>query len=754
MLRTGDYLQDRYEILEQIGSGGMSVVYKAMCHKLKRLVAIKVLKEEFCNDSNFVSKFKMEAQAAAGLAHPNIVSIYDVVDEGKLHYIVMELIEGITLKTYISRKGRLEIKESVGIAIQVAQGIAAAHEQHIIHRDIKPQNMLISKDGKVKVADFGIARAVSAQTMNSAAMGSVHYISPEQARGGLSDERSDIYSLGITIYEMVTGRVPYDGESTVAVALAHLEDALVPPSVYNPEIPASLERIIIKCAEKKPERRYSSVNEVITDLRHVLVQPEEQHDNAKALSEFPVNRDRQNTAAQPDSSENRVDGGTRKITNQELGQIQEASEERRKLRERERKQRYELDEEDRPSDSRYQESEPEDDVHPYIERMLAGAGVVVSIIIVAVMVVVFMKVGGLFRSGSGFLGLGSGETVAESSSSADALGDTEVYMPDVDDLSEDLAQEKLKESYLNMKVTYEYSDDVQKGNVIRQDPEAGAVVAKWSNVNVVISEGSDKINLNGLGLNAMTVDEAKRLLESKKLTVIVDEAENDTYEKGAVISFEPVMAEEGSTVTLHVSAGAHVDLVEVPDITGLDEADAIALLAEAGLMPGTTSTRSSEIVEKGYIISQSGGEDGMIEAGGKINYVVSSGTSDGSEEMEDSTADAESTEAESTTGSSGPKKHQRYVASINNVYDMSYLIGPGASSASVSVMVRLHQVTNGEDVYKTLTAPKTIAGNVLLPISYTSIESMNGTDEGEVQVVEADTGAVLKSYPLTFFPMD
>jgi serine/threonine-protein kinase len=327
-------------------------------------------------------------------------------------------------------------------------------------------------------------------------------------------------------------------------------------------------------------------------------------------------------------------------------------------------------------------------------------------------------------------------------------------MPDVDDLSEDLAQEKLKESYLNMKVTYEYSDDVQKGNVIRQEPEAGTVVAKWSNVNVVISEGSDKVNLSSLGLNAMTVDEAKRLLESKKLTVIVDEAENDVYEKGAVISFEPVMAEEGSTVTLHVSAGAHVDLVEVPDITGLDEADAIALLAEAGLMPGTTSTRYSEIVEKGYIISQSGGEDGMIEAGGKINYVVSSGTSDGSEETEDSTADAESTEAESTAGSSGPKKHQRYVASINNVYDMSYLIGPGASSASVSVMVRLHQVTNGEDVYKTLTAPKTIAGNVLLPISYTSIESMNGTDEGEVQVVEADTGSVLKSYPLTFFPMD
>ena len=214
-LRTGMYLQDRYEILEQVGAGGMSVVYKAKCHKLNRLVAIKILKEEFSSDSNFVGKFKMEAQAAARLSHPNIVNVYDVIDEGDLHYIVMELIDGVTLKTYIARKGKLEIKESIGIAIQVAQGIGAAHEQHIIHRDIKPQNMIISRDGKVKVADFGIARGVSTQTMTSAAMGSVHYISPEQARGSYSDARSDIYSLGITMYEMVTGRLPYEGDNTV-----------------------------------------------------------------------------------------------------------------------------------------------------------------------------------------------------------------------------------------------------------------------------------------------------------------------------------------------------------------------------------------------------------------------------------------------------------------------------------------------------------------------------------------------------------
>ena len=274
MLNPGTYLQDRYEILGRIGSGGMSVVYKAKCHTLDRLVAIKVLKEEFASDENFVSKFKMEAQAAARLSHPNIVNVYDVVDEGDLHYIVMELIEGITLKNYIEKKGFLENKEAIGIAIQVAQGIAAAHEQHIIHRDIKPQNMIISKDGTVKVADFGIARAVSSQTMNATAVGSVHYISPEQARGGYCDERSDIYSFGITLYEMVTGRVPFEGDNTVAVALAHLEEAVTPPSQLNPMVSRGLEEIILKCTQKKPDRRYPSIGDVITDLRHVMVDPD------------------------------------------------------------------------------------------------------------------------------------------------------------------------------------------------------------------------------------------------------------------------------------------------------------------------------------------------------------------------------------------------------------------------------------------------------------------------------------------------
>ena len=229
MIKIGMILGDRYEVLEKIGAGGMSDVYKAKDHKLNRLVAVKVLKQEFSENANFVSRFSTEAQAAACLMHPNIVTVYDVGEENGVYYIVMELIEGITLKKYIEKKARVSVKEAVSIAIQVAMGIEAAHSKHIIHRDIKPQNIIISKDGKVKVTDFGIAKAATSKTISSNVMGSVHYTSPEQARGGYSDEKSDIYSLGITIYEMLTGRVPFDGDTTVAIAIKHIQEDMVSP---------------------------------------------------------------------------------------------------------------------------------------------------------------------------------------------------------------------------------------------------------------------------------------------------------------------------------------------------------------------------------------------------------------------------------------------------------------------------------------------------------------------------------------------
>ncbi|MCI8577877.1 MAG: Stk1 family PASTA domain-containing Ser/Thr kinase [Lachnospiraceae bacterium] len=746
MLRPGVFLQDRYEILEQIGSGGMSVVYKAKCHKLNRLVAIKVLKEEFSSDSTFVGKFKMEAQAAAGLSHPNIVSVYDVIDEGKLHYIVMELIEGITLKTYIGRKGRLEIKESIGIAIQVSQGIGAAHEQHIIHRDIKPQNMLISKDGKVKVADFGIARAVSAQTMSSSAMGSVHYISPEQARGALSDERSDIYSLGITMYEMVTGKLPFEGDNTVAIALAHLENVVVPPSVYNPEIPVALERIILQCVEKKPENRYRNVNEVTAGLMNILIQTDGGGKGAREL-EIPIGTGK------------KMNDHTREISPKELAQINGRIPRRVDIPDNGRRPAIETAATRKPAaredyeysgrrkgwmDEDLEDEEPEEDlsgVHPQIERILAVAGVVVAIIIVAVLVVVFSRLGGLFQAGTGLWGK---ETSAQTqafaedvpdTTSGESLDDTQVRMPRVLGLPVEEAEKQLKENYLKVQYDYENSDDVKEGDIIRQNPEPGEAVSRWSAVTVVVSNGTDKIDVSGMGIEGLEVATAKKYLENWKLLVDVVEEEHDTVEAGKVIRYEinnpdpahPNLVPEGGLVRLFVSKGPHVELVPVPAITGKEEAEAIAMLGEAGLIPGNTSTQHDASVPKGYIISQSGGTDGMIEPGGAIDYVISL----------------------------GPEvRKQRYVASIDTVYDLSNLIGPGANSASFTVMVRLHQVTNGQDEYKTLTEPRTITGDILLPISYTSIESMNGTDEGEVEVVDATSGAVLKAYPLTFFPMD
>lgn len=275
-VRSGLFISERYEIIANIGSGGTADVYKAKDHRLNRFVAIKILKQSFTGDHKIVAKFRQEAQSCAGLTHPNIVSVYDVGNDGDLHYIVMELIEGITLKRFIEKKGRLEVKEAVGIAIQIAQGLDAAHANHVVHRDIKPQNIIISREGKVKVTDFGIARATfgtSTNTINQAPVGSVHYLSPEQARGGFSDERSDIYSLGVSIYEMLAGKVPFTGDNNVSVALLHIQGEATPLHELNPDVTASVEKIVSKCMQKKPERRYFSASELIRDLKAAILNP-------------------------------------------------------------------------------------------------------------------------------------------------------------------------------------------------------------------------------------------------------------------------------------------------------------------------------------------------------------------------------------------------------------------------------------------------------------------------------------------------
>ena len=270
----GTLLQDRYSIEALIGEGGMSYVYRARDQKLGRTVAIKVLKSDYAEDQEFVRKFQDEAKAAAKLNHLNIVSAYDVVDEGDTHFIVMELVEGITLKNYIHRKGKCSEREAIGIALQLVEGMDTAHKMGIVHRDIKPQNMIVSTEGVVKIADFGIARAASQETANTAVMGSVHYISPEQARRGVSDQRSDIYSLGCTIYEMLTGKLPYAGENSMAVVFSHMEDPIPRVRDLEPEVSPALDYVVWKAMQKKPSARYQSVEELRDDLNLALEDPE------------------------------------------------------------------------------------------------------------------------------------------------------------------------------------------------------------------------------------------------------------------------------------------------------------------------------------------------------------------------------------------------------------------------------------------------------------------------------------------------
>jgi serine/threonine-protein kinase len=711
ILRPGTFLQDRYEILEQIGSGGMSDVYKALCHKLNRLVAIKVLKEEFSSDSNFVGKFKMEAQSAARLSHPNIVNIYDVVDEGDFHFIVMELIEGITLKNYIVKKGCLDIKEAIGIAMQVAQGIAAAHEQGIIHRDIKPQNIIIARDGKVKVADFGIARAASSQTMSATAVGSVHYISPEQARGGYSDVRSDIYSLGITLYEMVAGRVPFQGDNTVTVALAHLESVITPPSYFNEMIPVALENIILKSTEKKPEYRYSNMYEVISDLRKALVNP-----NGDFVQNHPPVDDSQTVIIGKPELE-QIRSGRKPQTEQPV---------RRTPKGQEYDQKYQSSSnyDGQPGSGRKRRNNNDEDINPKIEKLLTAAGVVTAIIIVVILAIVFSKVGGLFRSGSG-----KEPDVTTVAPTEETLSEKQVKMPDVKGLDSETAEKKLKDNGgLYMKISeYEYSDTIIKGDVISQDPKADTIVDKYSAVYVVISNGPEKasIDLKKLELESMDTASAKSLLEGKGLVVNVEQKNSDTVAAGKVISYSPGEAKEGGTITLFSSSGpALVNPVVVPNLAGQTQEVAVEMLADAGLVQGTVTEASSETVARGNVINQSVPAGTQVESGSTVNFVISTGN--------------------------GQESKYKYLASIDKSFSLQNIIGPGSGSTQLTLKIQLRQSVNGQDTVRELMGPTTLKGDQMLPVSFKNIEGAYNVTSGSVEIVNVETGEVVNSYAITF----
>ena len=572
MIKIGMLIGDRYEILEKIGNGGMSDVYKAKCHKLNRFVAVKVLKQEFGENENFVSKFKVEAQAAAGLMHPNIVNVYDVGNENGINYIVMELVEGITLKKYIEKKARLSVKEAISIAIQVSMGIEAAHNNRIIHRDIKPQNIIISKDGKVKVTDFGIAKAATSNTITSNVMGSVHYTSPEQARGGFSDEKSDIYSLGITLFEMLTGRVPFNGDTTVAIAIKHIQEPMPSPRDYVAEIPVSVEQIVYKCTQKSPDRRYQSMPEVVEDLKRSLMTPDE--DFVKIVD--------------PDET-----ASTRVITEQEVKEIKQQVQKKSSVTGDSIRLRKELEEERTKKKKAVEVKEKEkEEYDPRMEKITTILAIIAAVVIGVIAIYLVGKVAGVFPTGDRGNQIGveqSMENPAENSGQDSGNGTSEqsgflsggnvVGVPQVLGWSYAEASAALKDNGYEVAKEESFSTDVPAGNVISQSPEAGTDLAKGNVVTLRVSLGAEitKVRVpNVVGKDQTTAIE--ELMAAGLQPGKVDETTNEDPSLAGKVCYQSYSVgsyvDSGTVIDMKISTGVGTSTYNfIGNIAGPGEED-------------------------------------------------------------------------------------------------------------------------------------------------------------------------------------
>lgn len=621
MIKVGMIVGDRYEILEKVGVGGMAEVFKGKDHKLNRFVAVKVLKDEFRENGGFIKKFKEEAQAAAGLAHPNIVNVYDVGDERGIYYIVMELVEGITLKNYIERKGRLTIKEATSIAIQMSAGLEVAHNNQIVHRDIKPQNIIISREGKVKVTDFGIAKATTSQTTTSAAMGSVHYASPEQARGGYVDHRSDIYSLGVVLYEMVTGRVPFDGDTAVTVAVKHLQEEMVAPTVYNSEIPFSLEQIIRKCMEKSPDRRYQDIGDLLADLKQSLMDPEGDFVQMVDLD------------SQARTVVMRKETTSRVKSQRRVEPVREPEED-------------DEDGEDYEDEDDEDDEDDEEELSPAVERIMTIAGVALAVIIVIVLLILVSRMLGIGGKSDKEDGKGQQTEQEEDGDQAEEDEVNTVVMPDL--LGKTMTEAKTELGSLGISITLKGSESSTKyaaGQIMRQNVDSGTRVAVGSSVEVVVAgagsgtssgtngsssaaeppkEETKKVNVPKV--EGQTEANARSALEAVGLkTGTVTEQNSDTVKSGNVISQDPPAnssVEKDSSVSLVISKGPSG--VKVIDVIGHEESRATRELQEAGFQVAVKDVYSEEL-SAGLVLGTSPDTGQLAAPGSTVTISVSRG---------------------------------------------------------------------------------------------------------------------------------
>lgn len=569
----GKLLSDRYQILEKIGDGGMATVYKAKCRVLDRYVAIKILRPEYANDEEFIKKFNRESKAAASLSSQNIVGIYDVgtdkIDDETIYYIVMEYIDGTTLKDIIDSYGKLSEKDAINYSIQILRALKDAHDHNVVHRDIKPHNIMITKQGSVKVTDFGIARASTSTTVTTTSdvLGSVHYISPEQARGGYTDNKTDIYSFGIVLYEMLTGKKPYDGDNPISVAMKQIQDDIVAPSEYLPDMNENLEKIILKCTRKKQSERYQNVDDILEDFTHL--------DDSKNFNYSKQNENwNDETVVLRQEDIIREENIEKKKRNRE----ENISEMRESNRSRRRKKK---------------------------ENGLLGVflGIITALILVS----------GLFFGYNYLKGaLSGGES-------------DEVAVPNLigDDL--DTAKAKLEKLGLAYEVVAKVKGDGEANLVVKQDPEADFKVKKDFKVSLTISESENSVEVPKIV--GETILDAESILYKYDLKLAEPSyEENSEYEEGTIIKQEPSegsQVEKNSLIKVLVSKG-NSDAIEVPEFLGKNKDEAIKELTDLGLKYKITS-KDSEDYEKDIVIEQSVTSGSTVDKEEVIDLVISKG---------------------------------------------------------------------------------------------------------------------------------
>lgn len=564
-------LARRYELQELIGGGGMADVYKAQDKLLDRAVAVKILHQQYANDAEFVEKFRREATAAAKLAHPNIVNIYDVGEEGGSQYIVMEYVSGPTLKEVIQQKGCLEPIEAVRIAKEIAGALESAHRNNLVHCDIKPHNILVMPDGHIKVTDFGIARAVSASTMtySGSVMGSVHYFSPEQAKGTVITTKSDVYSLGVVLYEMLTGQLPFNGETSVSIALKHLQEEPVPIRQLNPSIPPVLEAIVQKAMSKDPADRPSST-ELYTDLNQAKAMLADRGASQEAASNDPF--------------------ATRMIPRITPEMMAEQRSERPAQN---------------PTGSRgdYQpQYQPQEEKSIFKSKSFIA--VLVGILVMGFFVGSFLSFGKFWSS-------------------------AEINVPDVVGKSSVVAQQILEDKNLRVKIVEANDDSVPAGQVVSQYPEAGAKVKEQRLVTITVSKGGQELTMPDL--KSMSRSNAEEKLKKMGLKIGAVFEENSKEPAGTVINQDPRSGSKitkGQTVDITVSLGEKKKEVTVQNYTGLSVDSAKSNLEANGLSLGGISEEASTR-PKGTVIGQSPAAGSTTTEGGSVSLIISSGSSGG-----------------------------------------------------------------------------------------------------------------------------